>query len=85
MMDETEIKASKVGEIVDMIKPHLSGHEPEVQGAVIADLLAIWLAGHPPELRDAAIEFHMDMVRKLIVAEEGLMFGADGHPARTQK
>jgi actin-like ATPase involved in cell morphogenesis len=84
-MGQTDIMALKVEQIVDAIKPHLSGHPPEVQGAVIADLLAIWLAGHPPELREAAMEFHMEMVRELIVAEEGLIFGADGHPARTQK
>ncbi|TAZ20733.1 hypothetical protein ELH77_19195 [Rhizobium ruizarguesonis] len=75
----------KVAEIVDAIKPHLSGHPAEMQGAVIADLLAIWLAGHPPQLREEAIEFHMEMVRQLTEAEERLMFGAEGHPARRQE
>jgi hypothetical protein len=32
--------------LVERIKPLLAGHEPEVQGAVLADLLGLWLAGH---------------------------------------
>ncbi|MGO8241292.1 hypothetical protein ACC806_34710 [Rhizobium ruizarguesonis] len=75
----------KVAAIVDAVRPHLAGEPPEIQGAVIADLLAIWLAGHAPQLREEAIEFHMEMVRQLTEAEEGLMFGAEGHPARRQE
>jgi hypothetical protein len=83
-MDQTDIAALKVQQIVDAIKPLLGGHPPEMQGAVIADLLAIWLASHAPELRETALTFHIDMVRLLTAAEEGLMFGSDGHPARRQ-
>lgn len=83
-MDQTDIAALKVTEIVNAIKPLLGGHPPEVQGAVIADLLAIWLASHAPELRETALTFHIDMVRLLTATEEALIFGADGHPARRQ-
>jgi hypothetical protein len=32
--------------IVEACKPILTGHDPDVQGAALADLTAIWLAGH---------------------------------------
>jgi hypothetical protein len=48
MVTEAEKKAKGIEsqELVERIAPILHGHEPDVQGAALADLVAIWLAGH---------------------------------------
>jgi hypothetical protein len=50
--------AEQAATIVDRIRPLLAGHDPDIQGAVLADLLAIWLAGHH-------VEGDKDATRKL--------------------
>ena len=74
-------EAKLVEAIVDFIKPHLAGHLPEIQGAVLADLLAIWLAGHAPGIREEILALHLDAVRDLIPVNEKILFGERGHPA----
>lgn len=52
----------------------LSGHDANVQGAVLADLLATWLAGHrvtgDPKatdvMRETLLSLHLGAVRGLI-------------------
>ena len=39
-------QVDKVKMLTDRISPILHGHNPEIQGAVLAELLATWLAGH---------------------------------------
>jgi hypothetical protein len=59
--------------VTERIKPLLAGHEPEVQGAVLADLLGLWLAGQQVEgdveatrtLRARLLELHCEAVRNL--------------------
>lgn len=50
----------------------LKGHDPSVQGAVLAQLLAKWVAGHDETARIGLIEVHTDSVRRMveIVLEE---------------
>lgn len=54
--------------LMEMIKPLLAGHPPEVQGAVLADLLAYWLAGHPEAMRPSLLRVHMEGVLTLLEA-----------------
>lgn len=53
-------------EIVEAIRPLLSGKHPGVQGVVIADLLAIWIAGHIPSAEKQLLANHMNAVAKLV-------------------
>ena len=66
----THEQARMVVRIVESIKPRLSGHPPNVQGAVVADLFAIWLACfHGPDvdaLREDLIKAHVKMARELV-------------------
>jgi hypothetical protein len=63
----------KVQLLTDRISPILHGHDPEIQGAVLAELLATWLTGHvvPGDrmqtilLRGRLFHEHMKMVRDL--------------------
>jgi hypothetical protein len=73
---------SRIGPIVECIRPLLSGQPAGVQGAVLADLLAIFLAGHrsdtpahTEQVREAALAFHIETVRKLIPVNAALMDG----------
>jgi hypothetical protein len=60
--------------IVDACKPLLAGHDPAVQGAVLADLTAMWLAGHmgedSEELRELLLSGFVELVRKLVPINE---------------
>jgi hypothetical protein len=66
-------QVDKVKMLTDRISPILHGHNPEIQGAVLAELLATWLAGHvvPGDrmqtilLRGRLFHEHMKMVRDL--------------------
>lgn len=56
-----------IQELVARIRPILTGREPSVQSAVIADLLAIWLAGHfvpgnPAATRDLRASLQREML-----------------------
>jgi hypothetical protein len=63
----------KVKMLTDRISPILHGHDPEIQGAVLAEVLAKWLAGHvvPGDrvqtilLRGRLFREHMKIVRDL--------------------
>jgi hypothetical protein len=59
-------------DLVNRIRPLLSGRHPSVQGAVLADLVARWLAGHDANIREASLEKWLSMARdlvKLVIAE----------------
>jgi hypothetical protein len=66
-------QVDKVKMLTDRISPILHGHNPEIQGAVLAELLATWLAGHvvPGDrmqtilLRGRLFHEHMKIVRDL--------------------
>ena len=66
-------QVDKVKMLTDRISPILHGHNPEIQGAVLAELLATWLAGHvvPGDrmqtilLRGRLFDEHMKIVRDL--------------------
>lgn len=55
--------AEHVEEIVDRIRPILTGHAPQILGGVLADLVAIWLAGH------VGADGHIDRYREKILAD----------------
>jgi len=63
--------------IVARIRPLLAGHDPGIQGMVIADLLALWLAGHPSELRESLLTMHIGNVRELVVINAAIMGTGD--------
>jgi hypothetical protein len=67
-------------EISLKLQPMLKGHDPSLQGAVLADLAAIWLAGWPPAAREALLEIHVQKIRELIEVNEKIIFGGKGHP-----
>jgi hypothetical protein len=52
--------------LLDLIRPILAGHEPHIQGIVLADLLAYWLAGHPEETREGILKLHLEAVEDLV-------------------
>jgi hypothetical protein len=66
-------QVDKVKMLTDRISPILHGHNPEIQGAVLAELLATWLSGHvvPGDrmqtilLRGRLFHEHMKIVRDL--------------------
>lgn len=58
----------------------LKGHDPGMQGAVLADLAAIWFAGWPPAAREELLQMHMQKIRELIPVNEKVIFGEKGHP-----
>jgi hypothetical protein len=65
------VNVRTVSRLIDQIKPLLAGHDPAVQGAVLADLLAIWLSGHhPATVREHLLSMHILAVLDL-VAESG--------------
>lgn len=76
-------KAADVEAIVNRMRPVLAGHASPNQGAALADLLAIWLAGHivpgrPAEtnaMRERLLQFHIEMVRKLIPVNAAQVHG----------
>ena len=54
--------------LMELIRPLLAGHPPEVQGSVLADLLAYWLASHPEAMRPGLLRIHVDGVLALLEA-----------------
>ena len=56
------------------IRAHLAGHDPIVQGAVLADLLSMWLAGHVVEGDDKATErLRRDLLKVHVAFVKGLI------------
>lgn len=66
-----------VDDLVARICPLLSGHPPEIIGAVLADLLAMLLAGHQgpcvDEFREEILRLHINAVRDLIKPNEQMI------------
>lgn len=52
-------------ELVEKIKPLLTGHDPSIQGAICGELTSIWLAGHPLDLRVELLDLHVSLVRSM--------------------
>jgi hypothetical protein len=69
--------------LADQIRPLLSGHGPEVQGAALVQLVALHLVGHPAQARESVLAMHNDAVRSLIPVVEEELFGTAGHPGNT--
>lgn len=63
-------------EIVNRISPHLRGHPPEIQSAVIAELTALWLSGHHPSVRDKAMLMHDGLVADLVKVNSQRIWGS---------
>jgi hypothetical protein len=59
----------------DHVYPLLRGRHPAEQGAILAELLSLWLAGHPEEMREDLLTGHVEMVRKLTVANAHILRG----------
>jgi hypothetical protein len=67
--------------VAERIKPLLAGHDPAVQGAVLADLVGLWLAGHqvPGDaeatrtLRAHLLAEHCAVVRQLTAVNAMIM------------
>jgi len=73
-------QAMMAGNLAASIAPMLTGHPPEVQGAVLADLLAMWLAGHvlndgtpATEYREALLAELIKTVRRLVPVNEKII------------
>jgi hypothetical protein len=68
------IDVGLVAQLIERIRPLLSGQLAPVQGAVLADLLAAWLAGHidrssnshTAALREELLRHHLATVRALV-------------------
>jgi hypothetical protein len=74
--------ARMVAQMTDRMKDMLAGFPPDVQGAILADLTAIWLAGHAPAIRRELYYEHARLIWPLVEANEKLIFGDKGHPAK---
>lgn len=67
-------EASRIVELVGIMRGWLAGESPMVQSAVLADLLATFLSGHvilddeaaTDALREEHLLLHLDLVRQLI-------------------
>jgi hypothetical protein len=82
----TDEQAALATKLFDTIRVHLAGHDPAIQGAVLADLLALLLAGHrgdgADEVREVFLKEHIAIVRQLIPVNEAMLSEliASGHP-----
>jgi hypothetical protein len=56
--------------ISEKIKPLLAGHDPSVQGAVLADLVSMYFAGHHRDIREEAMALWLCTMVELIPASE---------------
>lgn len=66
--------------IVEKIKPQLAGHDPTMQGAVLAFLVAMYVAGHTPEFRAETMTGLNRLIEQFVPLAEFMLFGPDGHP-----
>ncbi len=64
--DRSERDALQSYELVAQISALLTGRNPDVQGAVIAQLFAKFIAGHAPLLRETALRLLMDCSEGLV-------------------
>jgi hypothetical protein len=76
----TEDAISSTEDVVEQIKRLLAARPPGMQGVILANLLALFIAGHPPAARDKLLDWHVQMVRKLVPAVEAELFGEHGYP-----
>jgi len=76
--DNPSVAAIETQALVEMIRPLLAGHHPQVQLAALADLVAIGIAGHivpgdpaaTDAIREELLTLHVDVVRNLITPNE---------------
>lgn len=71
--------------LADKIAPLLKDNSPQWQSTVLADLTARWLAGHHPLVREQAWKIHNELVAKLTVINELMLFGPEGHPGHKDR
>jgi hypothetical protein len=77
----SKISGPEAAKMLDECSRALVGHEPYVQGAVLADLLAMWLADHTVVgdrkatdlLRENLLKEHVQAVRALVPVNEQRM------------
>lgn len=81
-MKATDPNMQAVVDLVERIRPLLSGQPPEVIGAVLFELTATYLAGHHPDLRQEVWEAHIAMLPEMVAENEKHMFGAAGFPKK---
>jgi len=68
-----QARTCEIIDLVDEIKPLMSGRHPKVQAGALAELLSLWLAGHwipgqkeeTTHLRDSLLTMHVEFVRSL--------------------
>lgn len=73
----------EVFRLVESIGQVLTGRDPAIQSAVLADLLATWLAGHiavgddraTKRLRERLLSEHIKLVRRLLPVNHGRIHG----------
>lgn len=62
-----------VPDLVEKIRPLMSGKDPDIQGAALGELVAIYFVGHPKEIRSKAFHLWLEMVHDLIdIFDDGL-------------
>lgn len=66
--------------LAKQIAPLLAGKGSDVQSAALADLVATWLVGLHPAIRAAAVQEFSRLISRLIVVNEKIAFGDEGHP-----
>jgi hypothetical protein len=64
--------------VVDRISAILTGRDPRMQGAVLADLVSKYFAGHHPEIRENGIDVWIKAMRGLIEVHEQEMLARFG-------
>jgi hypothetical protein len=67
-------RAAKAEAIVDDIKPHLAGQDPDMVGAVIGELLATFIASHHPAARQETFDLLTKLATDLVpIIVEGMI------------
>ena len=68
------VSLKNVDHLIELLKPRLAGHPPELQGAALADLLATWLAGHViAGDRDTTLHLRAELLANHIAAVTALV------------
>lgn len=73
MMNERREEAVSVLEAAKQIAPILAGRPPDVQSAILGELVSIWLSGCEPAARENIFSIWLELVRKLIPANEKIL------------
>ena len=76
--------ANLVTAVGDELAEKLAGLGPVAQSAILAELTSRYLAGHHPDLRDEVWRRYVKLTWELVPVNEGIMFGAAGHPGRQE-